>query len=297
MVKDQKAKEDLDEIVDKMIDERIEKFKILWNDEKEAEVEKLKELIDNRLQELEESNTKNRGKFEKEFLEKVTQQSNEDRESKIRQLEDKLQDRIKKEIELSEGRGKEKSETEMEKHLTCIRKEIKEAQEKLGSELRNEFDSGFGKLKAEIEKELGRVKEESQKRNDNIEPESPRVQKGIAMGDPSEHAEEEFEIKMQSEMKQMKEKLKQDFSREVQALEDEIEALRNTYDSKVYTTDEGKNAFVLKSKIKYDVILKGLGLSRSRLRMNEESSDDELGKIIKQRQKKLQKSKMFLLIN
>ena len=251
MVKDQKAKEDLDEIVDKMIGERIEKFKIQWNCEKEAEVEKLKELIDNRLQELEESNIKNRTKFEKEFFEKVTQQSNEDRESKIRQLEDKLQDRIKKEIELSEGRGKEKYETEMEKHLACIRKEIKETQEKLGSELRNEFDSGFGKLKAEIEKELERVKEESQKRNVDVEPESPRVQKGIALSDPSEHAEEEFEIKMQSEMNQMKEKLKQDFSREVQALEDEIEALRNTYDSKVYTTDEGINAFCYsKKKIK-----------------------------------------------
>ena len=37
-------------------------------------------------------------------------------------------------------------------------------------------------------------------------------------------------------------------------------------------------------------ISKGLGLSRSRLRMNEESSEDELGEIIKQRQKKLQKS-------
>ena len=176
MVKDQKAREDLDEIVHKMVDERIDKFKIVWNDEKEAEVEKFKDLIDNRLQELEESNAKTRSKFEQEFFEKVTQQSNEDREFKIRQLEDKLQERIKKEIELSEGRGKEQSETEMEKHLTSFRKEIKESQEKLGSELRNEFDSGFGKLKAEIEKELERVKEESQKRNDHVEPESPRVE-------------------------------------------------------------------------------------------------------------------------
>ena len=36
-------------------------------------------------------------------------------------------------------------------------------------------------------------------------------------------------------------------------------------------------------------------MSRSRLRMNEESSDDELGKIIKQRQKKLQKSKKVFI--
>ena len=46
----------------------------------------------------------------------------------------------------------------------------------------------------------------------------------------------------------MKEKLKQDFSLEVQALEDEIEALRNTYDRKVYTTDEGIHDLVLKNQ-------------------------------------------------
>ena len=36
--------------------------------------------------------------------------------------------------------------------------------------------------------------------------------------------------------------------------------------------------------------MEGLGLSRSRLRLTEESSDDELGRIIRQRQKKSQKS-------
>ena len=248
MVKDQKTREDLDEIVDKMIDERIDKFKITWNEEKDAEVEKLKVLIENRLQELEESNAKNQSVFEKKLFDKVTQQSIEDRETTIRQLEDKFQQRIKKEMELSLERGQEKYETEMEKHLTNIRKEIKEAQEILGSELRNEINSGVGKLKAEIETELGRVKEESQKRQDNNIVESPRVQRA-GISDPPEHAEEEFEIKMQSEMNQMKEKLKQDFSLEVQALEDEIEALRNTYDRKVYTTDEGIHDLVLKKSI------------------------------------------------
>ena len=249
MVKDQKTREDLDEIVDKMIDERIDKFKITWNEEKDAEVEKLKVLIENRLQELEESNAKNQSVFERKLFDKVTQQSIEDRETTIRQLEDKFQQRIKKEMELSLERGQEKYETEMEKHLTNIRKEIKEAQEILGSELRNEINSGVGKLKAEIETELGRVKEESQKRQDNniVEPESPRVQRA-GISDPPEHAEEEFEIKMQSEMNQMKEKLKQDFSLEVQALEVEIEALINTYDRKVYTTDEGIHDLVLKNQ-------------------------------------------------
>ena len=41
----------------------------------------------------------------------------------------------------------------------------------------------------------------------------------------------------------------------------------------------------------------GLGLSRSRLRMNEESSDDELGKMIKQRQKKFQKSENIFFVD
>ena len=250
MVKDQKTRENLDEIVDKIIGERIDQFKKSWNVEKEAEVAKLKVLIENRLQELEESNSSNRSIFEKKLFEKVSQQSSEDRGSSISQLEEKLQQTIKKEIELSEEREKGKHKTEMEKHFADLRKEMKDGQEKLGSELRTEFDSGFGKLKAEIEKELERVKEESQKRIENIETEAPKVQTVAAIGDPSsDQAEEEFGVKMQSEMNQMKEKLKQDFSREVQALEDEIEELRNTYDKKGYTTDEGINAFVLhKSK-------------------------------------------------
>ena len=240
MVKDQRTREDLDEIVDKMIEERIDQFKNTWNIEKEAEVEKLKVLIENRIQELEESNSRNSGIFEKKLFEKVSQQSREDRESSIKQLEERLQQTIKKEIELSEDREEGKYKTEMEKHCADIRKEMKDGQEKLGSDLRNEFDSGFGKLKAEIEKELERVKEESQKRIDNIEPETPRVQTVMGKGNPSsDQAEEEFGVMMQSEMNQMKEKIKEDFSREVQALEDEIEELRNTYDRKGYTTDEG----------------------------------------------------------
>ena len=104
--------------------------------------------------------------------------------------------------------------------------------------------------------------------------------------------EDQFELKMQSEMNQMKEKLKLDFSKEVQALEDEIDALRKTYDTKGYTTDEGK------LRIYYSLeslwIFVGLGHSRSRLRLTEETSgsEDELDRIIKQRQKKLQKSNL-----
>ena len=44
MVKDQKTRENLDEIVDKIIGERIDQFKKSWNVEKEAEVAKLKVL-------------------------------------------------------------------------------------------------------------------------------------------------------------------------------------------------------------------------------------------------------------
>ena len=74
----------------------------------------------------------------------------------------------------------------------------------------------------------------------------------------------------------------------VQALEDEIDALRKTYDTKGYTTDEGKSLIIFVIPSFYS--LEGLGLSRSRLRLTEESSDDELGRIIRQRHKKSQKS-------
>ena len=49
---------------------------------------------------------------------------------------------------------------------------------------------------------------------DNIGSKAPTVQ--IIKDEPSEDVEDEFELKMQSEMNQMKERLKQDFSREVQ---------------------------------------------------------------------------------
>merc|ERR1711953_1350787 len=78
-------------------------------------------------------------------------------------------------------------------------------------------------------------------------------------------------MKMQSEMNQMKTRLREDFSREVMALEDEIEALRKSYETRDYTTDEG------------------LGKSMSRIRFTEESSDDELERLIKKREKRLQK--------
>ena len=51
-------------------------------------------------------------------------------------------------------------------------------------------------------------------------------------------------MKMHLEMKQMKERLKQDFSREVASLETEIEQLRRSYDNKpgCYSTDEGRGS-------------------------------------------------------
>ena len=213
MVKDQKTREEMSEIMEKMIDERIEQFKMAWDVEKEAEIGKIKLFIDNRFQELEESTSNNQREFENRFSEKVEQKSNE--ESTIKLLEEKFQQRIKEEIDLAEERQLGRHQTEMKEQVTDIRREMIEGQEKLGSELRAEFVSGFGKLKAEIEKELGKVKEESQKRMvDNIGSKAPTVQ--IIKDEPSEDVEDEFELKMQSEMNQMKERLKQDFSREVQ---------------------------------------------------------------------------------
>ena len=93
MVKDQKTREEMSEIMEKMIDERIEQFKIAWDVEKEAEIGKIKLFIDNRFQELEESTSNNQREFENRFSEKVEQKSNE--ESTIKLLEEKFHQRIK----------------------------------------------------------------------------------------------------------------------------------------------------------------------------------------------------------
>ena len=67
---------------------------------------------------------------------------------------------------------------------------------------------------------------------------------------------------------------------------------RATQPMRVYTV------YIMCSKMQNEkTFFIGLGLSRSRLRMNEESSDDELGKMIKQRQKKFQKSENIFFVD
>jgi len=83
-----------------------------------------------------------------------------------------------------------------------------------------------------------------------------------------ELVEDKFEMKMQLEMKQMKDRLKNDFSKEVEALEEEINELRRTFDNRSANYDEGRG---------------------SRYGLSDESSDDDVERLITKQQRKLRK--------
>ena len=241
LVKDQKPlidnSPDLSEAVEKMLEERIESFRISWRKEKEVELEKFKNAIDKRFDELEESVSNQGNKIEKVSETIDTGAQDFDREKLLKELENRCHETIIQELLSVKEQQEKLRKTEIEGYIEQFRTQMKEEQMKLGIDLRHEITSGIGTLKSEIETELVKMREKGGR--DYIEPRN--LKENNTMNDIQEHpVEDQFELKMQSEMNQMKEKLKLDFSKEVQALEDEIDALRKTYDTKGYTTDEGK---------------------------------------------------------
>ena len=241
LVKDQKPlidnSPDLSEAVEKMLEERIESFRISWRKEKEVELEKFKNAIDKRFDELEESVSNQGNKIEKVSETIDTGAQDLDREKLLKELENRCHETITQELLSVKEQQTKLRKTEIEGYIEQFRTQMKEEQMKLGIDLRHEITSGIGTLKSEIETELVKMKEKRSR--DYIE--TRNLKENNTMNDIQEHpVEDQFELKMQSEMNQMKEKLKLDFSKEVQALEDEIDALRKTYDTKGYTTDEGK---------------------------------------------------------
>ena len=237
----QKDKEDLDEMVEAMIEDKIRLFKQAWREEKDSEIGKLKKFMDEKFEEMENSFEKSQNKIEARISENVDQKRGEDREAVLQKVEEQCQEIIRREVDLMEERQTGKRKSENEKYFMELRAELREEQQKLGIDLKSEFETGIGKLKSDIECELEKFKANISDRKDVvIKEESPKRSIEVPREDNViDSVEDQFETKMQSEMNQMKERLKQDFSREVQALEDEIDTLRKTYDSKGYTTDEG----------------------------------------------------------
>ena len=121
--------------------------------------------------------------------------------------------------------------------LEGFKAKVIEDQDRLRQDLKSEFSAGISQLQAEIKLEiekLGAVSSESRKQAERVvQVQDSTYEQSRGM------VEDVFDMKMQSEMNQMKTRLREDFSREVMALEDEIEALRKNHDARDYTTDEG----------------------------------------------------------
>ena len=242
LVKDQNTliddSHDVSEAVEKMLEDRIESFRVAWRKEKEVEIEKFKNAIDKRFDMLEKSVSNHDSRIEKvsETINSGTGASDLDRDKILKELEERCHETISQRLVLIQEQQTNSRKAEIEGYIEDFRAQMKEEQIKLGIDLRQEISCGIGKLKSEIETEISKMKEKS----NHEQVEVMNVKENIVTNEIKENpVEDQFEMKMQSEMNQMKEKLKLDFSKEVQALEDEIDALRKTYDTKGYTTDEG----------------------------------------------------------
>ena len=106
----QKDKEDLDEMVEAMIEDKIRLFKQAWREEKDSEIGKLKKFMDEKFEEMENSFEKNQKKIEARISENVDQKRGEDREAVLQKVEEQCQEIIRREVDLMEERqtGKRK---------------------------------------------------------------------------------------------------------------------------------------------------------------------------------------------
>ena len=106
----QKDKEDLDEMVEAMIEDKIRLFKQAWREEKDSEIGKLKKFMDDKFEEMENSFEKNQNKIEARISENVDQKRGEDREAVLQKVEEQCQEIIRREVNLMEERqtGKRK---------------------------------------------------------------------------------------------------------------------------------------------------------------------------------------------
>ena len=288
-VNNQRKEEVSDEMLNTMIDERLRVFKEAWKKEKESEISKLKQLIDGKFEDIEDSVEKKQETFEVKVSQQIEEshKSNEASNQRIDLLESRMSDVLNKELkELQLIHNEKKSDSDI--NLAGFKEKVIEDQDKLRQDLKSEFNAGISQLQAEIKVEiekLGAVSSEERK-----QPERVASNQDSSYEQSRDLVEDVFDMKMQSEMNQMKTRLREDFSREVMALEDEIEALRKSHDARDYTTDEG--TYYKKEKFRFIFCyFVGLGKSMSRIRFTEGSSDDELDKLIKKREKRLQKRK------
>ena len=238
-VDNQRREEVSEATLDTMIEERLRVFKEAWKREKESEISKLKQIIDGKFEDIEDSVEKKQETFEEKVSQQIeeSQKSNEASSQRIDVLESRLSEVLNKELkELQLKHDERKSDSDT--NLAAFKEKLIEDQDKLRRDLKSEFNAGISQLQAEIKGEiekLGAVPAEERK----APPERVLPVPDSSYEQSRGLVEDVFDMKIQSEMNQMKTRLREDFSREVMALEDEIEALRKSHDARDYTTDEG----------------------------------------------------------
>ena len=235
----QKKEDEANEVLSNLVDERLRLFKETWQQENKTEITKLKQFIDSKFDDIEKSVFNRQEKFEDKLSEQIKDTRNKDDASndKLDLLEVKLIEVLNKEIKQLEQKQNE-GKTEAENYISEFEKKLSQNQDKLRQDLRSEFNEGFSNLQAEIRQEIERLNKVSQAENEAA---AKHTHKDPKYEQSRDLVEDVFDMKMQSEMNEMKNRLREDFSREVMALEDEIEALRKSHETRDYTTDEGEN--------------------------------------------------------
>ena len=115
--------EKLSQMVDKIIDERMQSFKQAWSEQKDEELIKLKTEIDSKYVALEGTMTNNQKQFDERLANIENKNLDVDLKSLEVKVEDKCRELVKNEIEVSEKKINSNRKNEMEVYMTEFRHE------------------------------------------------------------------------------------------------------------------------------------------------------------------------------
>ena len=270
------------QLINKSLDTKLIDIRQAWKEERKSDMQEIQATFGQRFEELHSDLVKKQNEFENRMCKKYEESQEAFNEYKhdnsknidISMVDEKLKifkkeltGQIESELKDSEKRMKEEQKHNSETQLKKIREEILIEQRQMAENLKEDFRKEISLLKKDIEEQRNKTLEENKRSKSEVEKFSHLQEKCIAEK-RQELVEDKFEMKMQLEMKQMKDRLKNDFSKEVEALEEEINELRRTFDNRSANYDEGRG---------------------SRYGLSDESSDDDVERLITKQQRKLRK--------
>ena len=276
--------DDAKHLVDITLDKRLLEIRHAWKDERSSDIKEMENNFGKQFEETHSDLLKKQNEFEMKMLEKHEKsleafnefKSNKSSkldisilDEKFTQFKKELTEQIESDLKLDVKRMKEEQKHESETYLKKIREEVIQAQNQMADNIKEDVRKEINQLKQELEEQRCNVEKEQIKVKKDEERFS-HLQEKCQKEKRQELVEDKFEMKMQLEMKQMKDRLKNDFTKEVEALEEEINDLRRTFDNRSVNYDEGRG---------------------SRYGVSDESSDDDVERMIIKQQKKLKKRK------